>query len=182
MMTDKNGIEMKTGDIVEVKNAYFKNDNGIYFVDNAPGDISWCGRDYSLKKMCKNGKLSTATHNIAFWPLCAFTSNRQKNAECKAWNEQNATIEVVYNIDNAQVVEHFNQQAETMEKHITRQGWDFGEDHEVTLKSIETRNHYLSVADRLSKTEEPEQPDVEEVKEAIETAQLETKRVQKPEW
>lgn len=28
-------MEIKTGDIVEIKNAYFKNDNGIYFVDNA---------------------------------------------------------------------------------------------------------------------------------------------------
>ncbi len=30
--TDINGIEMKTGNIVEIKNAFFKNDNGIYFI------------------------------------------------------------------------------------------------------------------------------------------------------
>lgn len=157
LKTDKNGVEMKAGNIVEIKNAYFKNDNGVYFVDNAPGDASWCGSGYSLKKMRKNGKLSTATHNIAFWPLCAFTSNRQKNAECKAWNEQNATIEVVYNIDNAQVVEHFKQKAEALEKQITRQGWDFGEGSEIFIKSTELKKHYLSVVERLSKIEAPDQ-------------------------
>ena len=29
-MLDKNGIEIKTGDVVEITGAYFKNDNGLY--------------------------------------------------------------------------------------------------------------------------------------------------------
>lgn len=32
-MFDKNGHEIKTGDIVEITGAYFKNDNGLYFVE-----------------------------------------------------------------------------------------------------------------------------------------------------
>ena len=40
-MFDKNGHEIKTGDIVEITGAYFKNDNGLYFVDNSPGDPNW---------------------------------------------------------------------------------------------------------------------------------------------
>ena len=174
-------IELKTGDIVEIKNAYFKNDNGIYFVDNAPGDSSWSGSDYSLKKMCRNGNLSTATHNIAFWPLSAFTNNRQKNAECREWNDKNATIEVIYNIDNTQVIEHFKQKAEKMKRYIERQAWDFGENHEVTLQSVEIRNHYLSVAERLSKIEEPERPEVEETKAEVENTQLEIVEELQPE-
>lgn len=114
--------------------------------------------------MCRNGNLSTATHNIAFWPLSAFTNNRQKNAECHEWNDKNATIEVIYNIDNTQVIEHFKQKAEEMKRYVERQAWDFGENHEVTLKSVEIRNHYLSVVERLSKIEEPERPEVEETR------------------
>ena len=30
-MRDRNGIEIKSGDVVRISNAYFKNDNGLYF-------------------------------------------------------------------------------------------------------------------------------------------------------
>ena len=36
-MLDKNGIEMKTGMIVQISGAYFKNDNGTYYIDRSPG-------------------------------------------------------------------------------------------------------------------------------------------------
>ena len=52
-MLDKNGVEIKTGDIVEISGAYFKNDNGLYFVTHSPGDPTWSGRDYSLKRISK---------------------------------------------------------------------------------------------------------------------------------
>ena len=63
-MKDKNGIEIKTGMIVKISGAYFKNDNGLYYVDNSPGDPSWSGRDYSLHKISKAGKISTAKRQI----------------------------------------------------------------------------------------------------------------------
>lgn len=37
-MLDKNGVEICTGQVVKVTGAFFKNDNGLYFVDNSPGD------------------------------------------------------------------------------------------------------------------------------------------------
>ena len=49
-MLDKNGVEIRTGCIVEITGAYFKNDNGLYFVQRSPGDPSWCGKDYCAKK------------------------------------------------------------------------------------------------------------------------------------
>ena len=52
-MKEKNGIEMKTGDIVEISGAYFKNDNGLYFIEYSPGDPSWSGLDYCLKRISK---------------------------------------------------------------------------------------------------------------------------------
>lgn len=154
MMKDINGVEMKTGDIVRVKDAYFKNDNGIYFVDHTPGDASWCGSEYSLKKMCNNGKLSTATHNIAFWPLSAFTNNRLKNAECKEWNKEHATIEIIYNIDNSKVIEHFKEEAETMKKQVEYQARYYGENSQVAITSKEIYTHYLEVAARMEAKEE----------------------------
>ena len=71
-MQDKNGIEMKTGDIVEITGAYFKNDNGLYFIDCSPGDPNWCGSDYSLKRISKSGKISKAKKNLCFWPIGMF--------------------------------------------------------------------------------------------------------------
>ena len=44
-MLDKNGVEIRTGCIVEITGAFFKNDNGLYFVDRSPGDPSWCGQE-----------------------------------------------------------------------------------------------------------------------------------------
>lgn len=148
-MTDIKGIEMKTGDIVEIKGAYFKNDNGIYFVANTPGDASWCGSDYSLTKMCKNGKISTSSKNIAFWPLCSFTNNRQKNADCKAWNKEHATIEVIYNIDNSQVIEHFKAEAEMLKKQAERDAMYYGENEKCTILSRNIYNLYIEVAARM---------------------------------
>lgn len=149
-MLDKNGIEMITGNIVEIKNALFKNDNGIYFIANSPGDASWCGSDYGLTKMCKNGKLSTSDRNIAFWPLISFTNNRQKNADSKVHNAINATIEIINNIDTSEVINYFHSEVESLEKQATRQAWDFGEDSEIVRKTTTIVDHYKNVVERLN--------------------------------
>ena len=57
-MLDKNGMEIKTGMGVEIKDAFFKNDNGFYFVEHSAGDPDWCGSDHSLRKISKRGKIS----------------------------------------------------------------------------------------------------------------------------
>lgn len=54
-MFDKNGVEIRTGHIVKVTGAFFKNDNGLYYVEHSPGDPSWSGQDHCLKKVCKDG-------------------------------------------------------------------------------------------------------------------------------
>lgn len=87
-MLDKNGTEIKTGAIVEISGAYFKNDNGLYFVQASPGDPSWCGRDYSLRRISKAGKISTAKYSLCFWPISVFISNRAKAAEARQWNRE----------------------------------------------------------------------------------------------
>lgn len=44
-MFDNNGVELRAGCVVEITGAYFKNDNGFWFVEKAPGDPSWIGSE-----------------------------------------------------------------------------------------------------------------------------------------
>lgn len=151
MKVDKNGIEIRTGQIVEITGAYFKNDNGLYFVDRSPGDPSWIGSDYSLKKISKTGKISKAKHNICFWPIGIFVSDRCKAAEAHRWNEKHAQIEVKSIKNMAEVVAHFEKEAEDLTEHIRRATYDFGEDspHVVEQKAIQA--HYRAVAASIAK-------------------------------
>lgn len=89
-MLDKNGMEIKTGMVVEIKDAFFKNDNGLYFVEHSAGDPDWCGSDHSLRKISKRGKISQAKHNLCFWPIGIFISDRFKAAEARTWNKEHA--------------------------------------------------------------------------------------------
>ena len=149
-MTDKNGIEIQTGDIVEITGAYFKNDNGLYFVDNSPGDPSWSGSDYCLKKISKGGKISKAKRNICFWPISVYVSNREKCYEANRWNEEHATIEIksIENMD--EVAQHFMDEASSIEQHITRAVWDFGGDSSTVAKYKAIMEHYEAVVRKIN--------------------------------
>lgn len=153
-MTDKNGRELTTGQIVKIENAYFKNDNGYYFIDATPGDPTWSGRDYSLKKIGKRGKISTAAHSIAFWPLWACTNNRDNNAEAREHNDKYATIEIVSDIDNAEVVQHFREKASNEAEAAQEYAWRFGEDSEVTQKTRSRSAFLESIAARIEKKDD----------------------------
>lgn len=141
-MLDKNGIEMVTGMVVEIKDAYFKNDNGLYYIDYTPGDVGWLGKDYSLKKIKRNGQLSTAKKNICFWPIAAFTSDSSKNAACHSWNEEHATIEVKTIKDYSFIKAHFEEEIDKMEQQKKYYSWNWGEDH-PEVKRIEKRIEHL---------------------------------------
>jgi hypothetical protein len=160
ILTDKNGIEMKTGDIVKIENAYFKNDNGFYYIENTPGDLSWCGNEYSLHKICKNGKLSTASNHIAFWPLAAFCNDRAKNYAAREHNKQYATIEIIYSIDNTAVIEAIEERAKAAAENAKTYSYRFGENAEVTTKTEAIANYYQAIADKMKaeKATEPETP------------------------
>lgn len=145
-MLDKNGIEIKTGQIVEISGAYFKNDNGLYFVDKAPGDPSWCGRDYSLVKISKKGKISTAKRNLCFWPIGVFVNDPWKRAAANDWNKKNATIEVKDGINRSEVKAHFAEEADSLEDQIQRMSWDWGKDHPEVIRNKEIQNYYRTVA------------------------------------
>lgn len=148
-MTDKNGTEIRTGDIVEITGAYFKNDNGLYFVQASPGDPHWSGSDHSLIKISKAGKISKARHNLCFWPPVALTSNRVKNAEARTWNAEHAQIEIkgVRNMDEVAVF--FQEKADSLQRIVTREIWDFGKDSDVVKKDQAMVDFCKAVAARV---------------------------------
>jgi hypothetical protein len=149
MMIDKNGIEMETGDIVKIENAYFKNDNGYYFITHTPGDPSWLGGDYGLNKIGKRGKISTARGRVAFWPLASFCSDMRKNIEADMHNKEHATIEIIDTIDNSYVIEYFEKEAGDAFETAKRLGWNWGETHKETLRYKQVAEFYEGVADRI---------------------------------
>ena len=124
-MLDKNGIEIKTGDIVEITGAYFKNDNGLYYVEHS------------------------AKRNICFWPIGIFTNSYETRITAKAWNKEHATIEVKTGIDRTEVAEHFKAEAEKLVEQIKYYTWNYGETCETTLKTKEIKAHYENVASMI---------------------------------
>lgn len=111
-MKDKNDVQIKAGDIVRIEGAFFKNDNGLYYVEQDGTNKAYCGGDsLTLYKICKNGKLSTAKYNICFFPIISTVSDHTKTAQANAWNKEHATIEIVYNVDNSRVIERFEEEA-----------------------------------------------------------------------
>lgn len=98
---DKNGKQIKTGDIVKIEGGFFKSDNGIFKVSHSPGDEEWTGRDWSLRLLKKDGTVSETTYNIAFWPLMISTNSREKGIIAREHNKTHATIEVIFPIFTA---------------------------------------------------------------------------------
>ena len=147
-MIDKNGTDIKTGDIVQITGAYFKKDNATYFVARSPGDTGWSGKDYSLHKISKRGKIAPS-HNVAFWPLFVTVNDCFKRAEAKDWNREHAQIEILHTIDRAEVIEHFESESDDMAEVAKHYEWQWGTDNESTklYRTIAKEKH--AVAERI---------------------------------
>lgn len=94
-MQDRNGTEIRTGDIVEVTGGFFKHDNGRFLVKHTPGDDGWFGRYHSLTRLNKNGTLSKAKYRLSSWPLTPMTNSWVRRREAREHNAKFAKIEVV---------------------------------------------------------------------------------------
>ena len=160
-MNDKNNRTMKTGDVVEITGAYFKNDNGLYFVEHTPGDPNWSGRDHCLRRIKRNGELSTAKDNICFWPISAFVNSRDKRAAANQWNQEHAEIEIKAFPHTAHIAAYFADEAEKQDKEAQRCIWNLGEDHEVVKAIQATRNFLRSISDGL-RAEQPTPADIQQ--------------------
>ena len=132
-MQDKNGIEIKLGDVVKIEGAYFKKNNGYWFVEHSAEDTLWSGDDCSLRKMSKSGKLSV-TEEICFWPLTYFCSSSQKNHDARRHDRNHATIEIVHNISTCYVSQHFAERADKMN--------EMGEFYQRKLMETESKKYF----------------------------------------
>ena len=151
-MLDKNGAAIKTGDIVEIAGAFFKNDNGLYFVENSPGDPFWSGKDHCLKRITKAGKISKSRHNSCFWPIGVFVSGRAKRAQADRWNKEHATIEVKPPCENMEEVAAFFQaKADELTEQITRDSRRWGENDLLIQNLKGARAHYDAVVRYIKK-------------------------------
>lgn len=131
-MQDKNGVEIKTGDIVEVSHAYFDSDKGLYFVEHSPGDPTWSGSDHALIRVSKRGKVSTAKGRICFWPISVFVNDRSLRYKANDWNKQHAEIEVLAPLPNmAGVADYFREEAAHYDAEADRLTRIFGGDNDT---------------------------------------------------
>lgn len=143
-------IKLKTGDIVKIENAYFKSDNGLYFVTHCPGDVNWLGNDYCLKKICKSGKLSKAKYSTCFWPLCSYVNDREKAAEADAWNKENAIIAKIYNVNTEFIIEYFKNKVEEFKEKYKNNAMYYGEKYKYTIIAKNTLEHYQNIVKRMA--------------------------------
>lgn len=171
MMKDKDGKEMKTGDIVKVSGAYTKRHNGYFVIEHTPGDASWLGEDYSLQRLKKNGEYSNGSYTTQFWPLCYLSNNKTHNLLAKEHDSKNATIEIIGNFNTEFIIANFNQESEKSLKAAKDYAWRFGEDSEVTKKEIARTEHYKKVVEYIKGKEEKE----EEIQEIVAEVKEESK-------
>lgn len=151
MIMDKNGVEIMTGDIVRIDNAYFKVDNGLYFVSDKEGDPTTCGTGLTLHRIRKDGTLSEGKNNIAFWPLIHFCNDRAKRAMADDWDSEHATIKVIAGINTDHIADYFLTIAKDSEERCNRIKWDWGKHSKDYVLNVKIRRHCLAVADRLEK-------------------------------
>ena len=149
-MTDKNNVEIKAGDIVEITGAYFKHDNALYFVEHIPGDPGWNGGDICLHMIGKSGKLSSTKYSTCFWPLKAYVNDREKAARANLWNDEHAQIEVRTDINQRFVAEWFRKAADDLSESIRWNRLHFGVYCADLTREMKTRDHLRAVAARLS--------------------------------
>lgn len=102
---DKNGREIKTGDIVKIEGGYFKADNGTFKVMHSPGDENWTGKDWCLYRVNKDGSISNGKYKTAFWPLMVTVSGREKGIIARQHNREHATIEVIIAETTEEIIE-----------------------------------------------------------------------------
>lgn len=125
-MTDKNGRTIQTGDVVRIENGYFKNSNGLFYVERGTDEPSGNYKDLWLHKISKKGEISIGKYAGETWPLRSYCSKASKNREARLHNEQYATIEVVDDVPKYAIADYFKCKADAEEEqteNMRRRGW-----------------------------------------------------------
>lgn len=159
-MKDINNVEIKLGDIVEIKGSCVKRDNGLYMVKHVPGQPNWSGSDVSLEKILKSGKMSKASYSVNSFPLVCYINDRQKSREIKEYNDKNATIEIRTDINNTYVLEKLKEELESYKVQAKR----------IKMYNGESKlyNDYLEIIEFYKETIKKSESDEKENNEVIE--------------
>lgn len=115
LLKDVNGVEMRTGDIVEITGGYYKSDNGMFLITVSPKDTGWNGSYYGMERINKNGSISKAKYNNGSWPIQIYTNSRFKYFEAKNHNEQHAKIKVIKGIKKDGAIKRFNESLDELQ-------------------------------------------------------------------
>lgn len=100
-MKDKNGIELKTGQIVEITGGFFKADNGRYVIIKTRTGEGW--QHYDLSKVTKKNEFAIAKDTRAFWPIAPCKNGYELKKEADEHNEKHAQIEVIGEMKNVEI-------------------------------------------------------------------------------
>ncbi len=150
-MTDRNNVEIRTGDIVYVEGTYFQDDTGVFLVTRSPGDPCWVGDSYSLNRLVGKGKISTAANSVSSWPVRSYVTNHGVREEADRWNRDNATIRVMKPLENMSHVEKYfldeARYASRQAKRMEARGLSDCPQHDNLKRSEE---FFRQVADRVS--------------------------------
>jgi hypothetical protein len=149
-MTDKNGTELRTGDVVLVSGAYFANDNGLFFVEKSPGDPVWSGDDYLLRRITKKGEPSKGRKSISFYPIQIFTNSHEIRRKANAWNSEHVTIEVLNNPNYAPICGYFRELYDEVYEELSEEESRYNRQYVIAEYKRELV-YYLKVIDRLTK-------------------------------
>lgn len=140
-MKDKNGIEIQVGDVLQIRNTYFKADSGYFFVTNTEND----GLD--LHRTGKRGHINNGAGSVRSWPLNYFGWDAKKNAAAKTHDREHAEIEIVHNIPLWEIRDYFTAQVAQYQERAAELN------HKGTDAIERFRNdavRFTAVADRLS--------------------------------
>lgn len=120
-MVDKNGIELRLGDIVKTSGTYFTSDSGYWFVSSVSWDSVW------LRKIGKRGNISSSRNSTGSWPPSYYCSDSSKNHAAWEHDKDHAEIELVRDIPAFAVLDHFQTEADHYRKaadDYRRKGWE----------------------------------------------------------
>lgn len=119
--TNKNTVDaLRLGDVVEISGAYFKTDNGLYFVT----DTGAAGGSLWLHKIGKTGKVLAS--GSASWPLVSYCSDDRKCRAARLHNKDHAKLSRAEGVPLEGVAEWIRDTAAQMAEQIeseTRRGW-----------------------------------------------------------
>lgn len=132
-VTETSPDALRLGDVVEISGAYFKHDNGLYFVT----DTGAAGGSLWLHKIGKTGKVLTS--GSASWPLVSYCSDERKCRAARLHNKEHARLSRPEGVPLEGVAEWIRETAAQMAEQIeseTRRGWTVTDAERARLEEL----------------------------------------------